>query len=116
MADVTAHDMGRYWRLVTVDGGLVTGAFWVALPLPAHRNQSVHVKTVDVIVWADERHTSGCCLDSADLTAFVDDGEVRIPEHMISKQIRWDVLDAMDAMKIAIRLAAEAAVRPEAAR
>ena len=113
MAEVTAHDMGRYWRLVDVDGGRVTGTFWVSLNR-ADRVQ--YVRTVDVIVWDDDEHRSGRTLYSDSLTAFIEGGEVRIPEHMIREQVRADVLDEMDAMKAAIRLAAEAAVRPEVDR
>ena len=84
---VTAYDMGKFWRLVTVDGGLVTGTFWVSLGRSAD-SQAVHVKTVDVVVWADERRSSGRVLYSDSLTAFIEDGEVRVPEHMIREQVR----------------------------
>ena len=117
MAEVTAHDMGTYWRLVDVDGGRVTGTFWVLLPSERARRQDVSLVTVDVTVWDDEHHHAGRMLYSRDLTAFIEeDGEVHIPEHMIREQVRYDVLDAMDAMKVAVRLAADAAIRPEADR
>lgn len=104
---VKAYDMGQYWRLVSVDGGRVTGTFWVSLPASSQRE--AHVTSVDVIVWVDDKHTWGRTLYSDSLIAFVKDGEVRIPEHSIREHVRADVLDAMDAMVTAIRLAVAAA-------
>lgn len=104
-AIVQAYDMGRFWRLVSVDSGRVTGTFWVTHGPDGEVN---HVRPVDVAVWADDQHTWGRVLYSDSLTAFVNGDEIRIPEHMIREQVRADVLDAMDAMTNAIRLAVAA--------
>lgn len=68
----TAHDMSRYWRLVTNEGGLITGTWWVTR---ANKRGVHHVKPIDVIMWSEGRH-SGLTLNSDDFTAFVKDGQV----------------------------------------
>jgi hypothetical protein len=104
--EVKAYDMGRFWRLVSVDGGRVTGTFWVTLPDERGR---AHVKSVDVVVWADDDHTSGRVLYSDSLDVFVEGDEIRVPEHTIRERVRDDVLDAMDDVLNAARLALAAA-------
>lgn len=113
MAEVKAFDMGRTWRLVGVEGGRVTGTFWVALD--PDQKRATHVKTVDVTVWADDQKTWGRTLYSDSLTSFVEGGDIDIPEHMIREQVRHDVLDAMDDMRSAIRAAVDAASPEEGA-
>jgi hypothetical protein len=68
----TGHDMSRYWRLVSNDGGLITGTWWVTRP---DRRGEQHVKPIDVTMWSEGRH-SGLVLHSEDFTAFVRGGEV----------------------------------------
>ena len=98
------HDMSRYWRLVSVENGRVTGTFWVDAPDKRGRRS---VKAVDVTVWADDARTWGRAV--TDLTAFLDgDGEVDIPPHMIREQVRDDVLAQIDAMKAACLAAVNA--------
>lgn len=73
MSAVTkGHDMSRYWRLVSNEGGLVTGTWWVTRP-DAKGKQ--HVKPVDVTIWDEARH-GGVILKLDDFTAFVRDGQV----------------------------------------
>lgn len=69
----TGRDMSRYWRLVSNDGGLITGTWWVTRP--DDRRGEQHVKPIDVTMWSEGRH-SGLVLRSEDFTAFVRDGEV----------------------------------------
>lgn len=66
------HDMSRYWRLVSNEGGLITGTWWVTKPTDKG-NQ--HVKPVDVVMWNEGRH-AGVTLHLDDFTAFIKDGEV----------------------------------------
>lgn len=68
----TGHDMSRYWRLVSNEGGLVTGTWWVTRP---DREGRQHVKPIDVVMWSEGRH-SGLTLHSDDFTAFIKGDEV----------------------------------------
>lgn len=68
----TGHDMSRHWRLVSNDGGLITGTWWVTRP---DKRGSQHVKPIDVTMW-DENRRSGLTLQMDDFTAFVKGGEV----------------------------------------
>ena len=72
MNETKGHDMSRYWRLVSNDGGLITGTWWVTKP---DNNGRQHVKPIDVVMWSEGRH-HGLTLHSDDFTAFVKDGEV----------------------------------------
>lgn len=72
MNETTGHDMSQYWRLVTNEGGLVNGTWWVTRP-DDRGNQ--HVKPIDVVMWSEGRH-SGLTLCSDDFTAFVKGGQV----------------------------------------
>jgi len=69
---VTGHDMSRFWRLVSNDGGLVKGTWWVTRPDAKGRQ---HVKPIDVLMWDDTRR-SALTLKLDDFTAFVNDGQV----------------------------------------
>ena len=106
-----AHDMSRYWRLVNVSGGRVTGTFWVSAPT---RNGSTWVKAVDVTVWDDDQHTWGRWV--TDMTAAVQDGVVDLSEYMIDRRVRVDVLAQRAAVEAAILAAAEAVTWPEGDR
>lgn len=97
------HDMSRSWRLVSVEGGCVTGTFWVAAPSRKCRQV---VKAVDVLVWVNEERIWGRVV--TDMTAFVEGGEVHINPRMIDEQVRDDVLAQIDAMKSAVKAAADA--------
>lgn len=102
---VTGHDMSRYWRLVSIENGPVTGTVWVTKP---DRGEQ-HVKPVDLIIW-DEGHHSGMTI--TDLTAWIRDGVVEIPEHMIRGNARLEVLDRIEAVKVAVLAAASAVTWP----
>lgn len=85
-----AHDMSRFWRLFTYQHGRVNGTFVVHAG-----KEGVHnVKPYEVTVYADEAHSWGRVLYSKDLTAFIRDGAVDIPKHMIAEAVRHDVQDA----------------------
>ena len=72
MSAVKGHDMSHHWRLVSVDGGPVTGTFWVQRP---RLTAATWVIAVDVTVW-DEDRTWGLVLIPGDLSAMVKDGVV----------------------------------------
>lgn len=94
-----AHDMSRYWRLFTYQHGRINGTFVVM----AGKEGPHNVKPFEVSVYADEGHTWGRVLRSEDLTAFVKDGEIDIPKHMIREDVRYDIEGAWDDMLVAIR-------------
>lgn len=106
MSTVRAHDMSQHWRLVDVEGGRVTGTFWV--DSPDRRGRQI-VKSIDVIMWHTDEHHSGRLLRTHGLTAFVEGGDVEIPRHMIDEGVRDDVLDVLDDMNAAILAAVAAA-------
>ena len=66
------HDMSHFWRLVSNDGGLVTGTWWVTRP-DEHGKQ--HVQPIGVTMWSEGRH-HGFMLHLNDFTAFIEAGEV----------------------------------------
>lgn len=105
MGETKAYDLGRFQRLVGVDGKRVSGTFMV---LSAKNSRQMWVTTVDVVVW-DEGHNSGRVLHSQDLTASVQDGEADLHERSIASNKVDDVLDVWDEMKAALVAAAEAA-------
>lgn len=78
MTDTKGYDMSRFWRLVSNDGGLITGTWWVTRP--DDRKGASHVKPIDVVMWSEGRH-HGLTLHSEDFTAFVTDGVVE-PIHI----------------------------------
>ena len=65
--------MTRYWRLVSVEGGPVTGTFWVRRP----SGRETVVTAVDVTVWADDAHT--CGRNIRDMAALIVGDDVDIP-------------------------------------
>lgn len=96
------HDMSRYWRLVSVDAGPVTGTFWVSRP----GWRGAFVQAVRVTLWINTRRTRGCVV--TDMIAWVKGDEVDLPEHMIDPRVRADVLDRLDDVKAAVLAAARA--------
>src|SRR5690606_12561987 len=77
-----SYDMSEHWKLVSVDGGLVTGTVWVTRK---------HVRPVDVTVWDGPERHSGRIVYSDGFTAFIEDGKARIPDHMIHGLAEGDV-------------------------
>lgn len=106
MSTPKGHDMSQHWRLVSVDGGPVTGTFWVSKP--DHRRQIV--KAIDVSVWFDD-HTWG--RHFTDMTALIKAGEVDILDRTIDERVRADVLTQLDALKAAVLAAATAVTWPQ---
>lgn len=104
MAELDAFELTAHQRLICVEGGRVTGIFWVLKT----RVGRFHVKPVDVSVWDSDEHNSGRILYSDDLTAFVTGDEVDIPPHMVTPSKHDDVLDAMADMEAAILAATKA--------
>lgn len=101
-------DMGRYWRVVSVSHGRVSGQV-VAL-LPVGKSGEVHVTPMDITLWHDDDRRSGRILHSDGFTAFIKDGTVRLPEHMIRSDARDDVADVQTDLEHAIVLAVETAL------
>ncbi len=99
--------MSRYWRLVSVEGP-VSGTFWVTRPDEKRRGQ-IHVYTVDVTLW-DEERAFGRCFTTKDVTATVIDG---VPDLGIVRG-RWADLTEDDAehFKAAVLAAANAVEWP----
>jgi len=68
------------------------------------------IRPVDLIIW-DERR-SGMMI--TDLTAYIrDGGVVEIPEYMIRGDARAEVLDQIEAVKVAMLAASNAITWPE---
>ena len=67
MSAIKGHDMSHHWRLVSVDGGPVTGTFWVQRP----RRMGTWAIAADVTLW-DEGRTWGAVLIPGDLSAVVE--------------------------------------------
>ena len=105
MADLTAHDMTRFWRIFTIQHGRINGTFIVK----AGNDRVHHVTPELVTVYGDDTHCWGRTLYGKDLTAFVrEDGSVDIPKHMISEKVRYEVEDAEADLLACIRACVEA--------
>lgn len=106
MSEQRAYDMGRFQRIVGVEGPRVRGSFRAT---STKKGDKVHVSPIDVTIY-DEGHNSGRIIRDDDLIAFVKpDGEVDIPKHMLRENTRYDIEDVWDEMASAVRLVAEAA-------
>jgi len=110
----TGHDMSRYWRLVSNEGGLITGTWWVTR---ADRRGDQHVKPIDVVMWSEGRH-SGLTLHSEDFTAFIKDGQVEpISVHARHSHVEAEAnarLDEIAAAVLAVAAAPEWPAQPSA--
>ena len=100
--DITACDMSRYWRLVSVSDCPVTGTFWVSRP----DQQGTLVQAVKVTVWADPQRTWGRVV--TDMIAWVKGDAVHLPEHIAGASASPAVLDRAEAIKAAVLAAARA--------
>ena len=104
--EVKGYDMSRYWRLASTDGGEVVGTWWVSRP---DRRGTVHVKPIDVLLWAEGRH-HGWTLKSDDFTAFITDGVVEpINVHSRHDHVTHEAMSRLPEIEAAV-LAAAAAV------
>lgn len=106
-AAITAHDMSRFQRIFTVEGGRVTGLF-VALVTESEPDSAM-ITPYDVVVWADDAHTSGRTLVSRDFTAWVRGDMVDVPGHMITADKRDDIAAALSDFITAIQAVADRA-------
>ncbi len=109
MTEITieyAADMSEFWRLITAEGRdadhRIHGTWWVSAD---------HVKPVDVTIW-DTRGQYGRMLSIDSLTAFREDGEIRIPEHMIRSNVLAECEDAWELLLAVITAAADATWKP----
>jgi len=103
--ELKAHDMGRFQRLVLVEGPRVRGTFAVLLS-PSDRDS--WVKAHDVVIY-DESHHSGMCFYSNDLTGSVKDGVASLSKHMVAPRLLADVEDVWSEMLEAMVAAVDAA-------
>lgn len=103
----TGHDMSRYWRLVSNDGGFITGTWWVTRP-DEKRGGEQQVRPIDVTMWNEGRHF-GVVLEQGAFAAFVKGGEVE-PLHVRGRDhIVAEVRERHDEI-VAVVLAVAAAV------
>jgi len=100
-----AYSMDRFWRIVGVDGGRVTGTFVAVIPAGRLDDRTM-VTPLDVTVWHDDEHTSGRILYGKDFVAWVDGENVNMPKHMIASNKLADVEDAWEPMLAALRAVA----------
>jgi len=100
-----AYSMDRFWTIVGVEGGRVTGMFVAVIPNSV-RDPRVTVYPLDVKVWHDDDHTSGRVLYGKDFTAWVLDDDVELPRHMIASNKRADIEGAWEPMLAALRAVA----------
>jgi hypothetical protein len=107
----TGHDMSHFWRLVSNDGGLVTGTWWVTRP-DKHGKQ--HVQPIDVTMWSEGRH-HGFMLHLNDFTAFIEAGEVTKPIRVRSRHshIEAEANERLDEITAAVRAVAASVDWPE---
>jgi hypothetical protein len=103
---IESYDMGRFHRLVGVDGPRVRGTFVVMGT--KNPDKEVWVKAHDVVIW-DEGHNSGICFYSNDLTASVKDGVAELSKHMVKSSLLADVEDVWDEMLEVLVAAVEGA-------
>lgn len=109
------HDMSRYWRLVSNEGGLITGTWWVTRP-DDKRGGEQHVKPIDVVMWSEGRH-HGLTLRSDDFTAFVKDGGVEpINVRARSAHVEAEANARLDEIAAAVLAVAAAPEWPKEAR
>lgn len=106
----TGHDMSRSWRLVSNDGGLITGTWWVTRP---DRRGEQHVKPIDVTMWSEGRH-SGLVLHSEDFTAFVSGGKVEpISVRARNAHVEAEAKERLDEIAAAVLAVAAAPKWPD---
>lgn len=112
MEPTSGHDMSRYWRLVSNEGGLITGTWWVTR---ANRRGAQHVKPIDVVMWSEGRH-SGLTLHMDDLTAFIKAGRVEpIDIRSRHSHVEAEARGRLDEIASAVLAVAAAADWPEEA-
>lgn len=99
-----AYDMSRFQRVIGTDGRI--SGTWVALSAREGRDELI-VKPHNVVIYDDNR-TFGMVLGESDLTAFIRNGNVDIPKHMIGERVLHDVEDVWDDMLALMGLVSEA--------
>ncbi len=97
-----AYDMSRHQRVIGTDGRI--SGTWVVL---SAKSGEVLIKPHEVTIY-DETRTYGRLLRPDSLTAWVRDGEVDVPKHMIREETRFEVEDAWDELIELLTLIAKA--------
>ena len=109
--EARGHDMSRYWRLVSNEGGDITGTWWVTRP---DEKGEQHVKPIDVLMWA-EGHHHGFTLKADDFTAFVTNGEVEpISIRARHEHVQHEAEDRHDEIAAVVAVVAASVEWPEA--
>ncbi len=107
MTDEKAYDLGRFQRIVGVEGPMVHGNFTA---LSTRDGSDTIVQPLEVTIYHDESHHSGRILTFGELTAWVHpDGSVDMSKHSIREDKLAEVESVWDEMVAAVRLVAEAA-------
>lgn len=106
MSEIHAYDLGRYQRIVQVDGNRVRGKFEV---LYARDGREFWVSAIDVTVYADEARSWGRIFYYGDLKGSVENGVASLSKHMVSSDRLADVEDVWDEMLEVLVAAAGAA-------
>lgn len=97
-----AYDMSRHQRVIGTDGRI--SGTWVVL---SAKSGEVLIKPHEVTIY-DETRTYGRVLWPDSLTAWVRDGEVHVPKHMIRDETRFEVEDAWGELIKLLELIAQA--------
>lgn len=104
---IQAYDLGRFQRIVQVDGSRIRGKFQV-LSARDDRDEA-WVSAIDVTVYADDDRSWGRVFYSNDLTGSVKDGVAQLSKHMVASNKLHDVEDVWDEMLAVLAAAAAAA-------
>lgn len=108
-----AYDMSEHQRVIATDGRI--SGTWVVLKASskAGREREFIVKPNDVTIY-DETRTYGRVMYTPDLTAWVRDGVVEIPRHMVSDGVAAEVEEVRDELvELLQHIAAAFAPTPE---
>lgn len=106
MTEMRAFDMGRFQRIVFVEGNRVSGLFKVLSTKKS--SDSFWVSSCEMTIYSEDK-SYGRVFHSGDLSAEVVAGEVELAEHMVASNKLADAKDAWDELLEAILAASEAA-------
>ena len=96
------YDMSEHWRLVSVDGGPLTGTFWVTR---ATDRWPARVTSIDATLW-DRTADYGFVYGPRDLSADVVNGQAELDVRTVPERRRALVEDYLDEVRAALAAAA----------